>query len=544
MTDRTKSITLIPHPNFCTDRHPSRLMQALRRIRRNRFWLLLFLWTAGALPELVFHTVSSETIHQWLQPRLILVSVLVLVPAMWCFLLCTALPSRWGNRWICTIYTALAFLLHSRRLMASSPVLPENILPLLLMGFPLAVLLALGGKLFSFRPLKSWKQHIPLTVCCVLAQVLVLTLQWPAFPVTDDRNSVPDSQPTLPTVQNLLSEPDPVPTEKSISFPQTLMPDFSLLATREEQEEVARIHRYFAGRSVAPPHEKTGIFQNCNLILITAEGFSPDEVSPEEMPVLSRMFQQGWLFSDFHVPDWGSRADNIYALLTGAIPDPSGENLRACTSNRMPLTMVQQLLRRGYHAWAFHRCTRSNCDEANCLEQLGYEWLGCATGDAASILDRVSDHIVDEAAFTLFADFGSLRDTAELEEALALLTTRLDFSDRLKNTVIVLCAAANGPDSAGSCVIWKPGITAETLSSPASPLDLTPTLSGLFGPEYDTRLYMGRDVFGADIPLVIFPDRSWISENGIDETLSSEVEERIDISAGILKMDYWRYLFG
>ena len=539
MTDRTPSITLIPHPNFCTDRNTSRLGQALRRIRRNRFWLLLFLWTAGTLPELVFHTVSSETIHQWLQPRLILGPVLALVPAMWCFLLCTALPSRLGNRWICTVYTALVFMFHSRRLMASSPLLSENIPPLLLMGLPLAVLLALGGKLFSFRPLKSWKQHLPMAVCCVLAQVLVLTLQWPAFPVTDAQNSAPDSQPTLPTVQNVLSVQDPVPTENSASFPQPLMPDFALLAAHEEREDVARIHRYFAGRSVAPSHEKTGIFQNCNLILITAEGFSPDEISPEGMPVLSRIFQQGWLFSDFYAPDWGSRADNLYALLTGTIPNPGGDSLRVCTQNRMPLTMVQQLLRRGYHAWAFHRCSRVSCDEADCLEQLGYEWLGCAAGDAAAILDRVSGHLEGETAFTLFADLGPLKDTAELEEALALLTTRLDLSGSLENTVIVLCATgADGPDSPGTCVIWKPGITPELVPAPASPLDLTPTLSGLFGPEYSTSLYMGRDVFCGDLPPVVFP------EDASGEAPSPEVEERFSISAGILETDYWRHLFG
>lgn len=539
MTDRSQSIALIPHPNFCTDRHSSRLGQALRRIRRNRFWLLLFLWTAGALPELVFHTVSSETIHQWLQPPLILGPVLALVPAMWCFLLCTALPSRLGNRWICTVYTALAFLFHSRRLMASSPLLSKNILPILLMGLPLATLLTLGGKLFSFRPLKSWKQHIPMAVCCVLAQILVLTLQWPAFPVTDAQNSSPDSQPTLPTVQNFLSEPDPAPTENAIPFPQPLMPDFAQLAAREEREDVARIHRYFAGRSVAPPHEKTGIFQNCNLILITAEGFSPDEISPEGMPVLSRMFQQGWLFSEFYAPDWESHADQLYALLTGTIPIPGGDSLRVCTQNRMPLTMVQQLLRRGYHAWAFHRCSCVPCDEADCLEQLGYEWLGCATGDAAAILDRVSGHLEGETAFTLFADLGPLRDTAEWEEALALLTTRLDLSGRLENSVIVLCATgADGPDSAGTCVIWSPGITLELVPGPASPLDLTPTLSELFGPEYSTSLYMGRDVFRGDLPPVAFP----VDDPG--EAPSREVEEQFEISAGILETDYWRYLFG
>ena len=62
------------------------------------------------------------------------------------------------------------------------------------------------------------------------------------------------------------------------------------------------------------------------------------------------------------------------------------------------------------------------------------------------------------------------------------------------------------------CIIWKAGMTPEVIDEPVSHLDLLPTVSNLFGLEFDSRLYMGRDVFSDAEPLVMFRNRSWITE--------------------------------
>ena len=48
----------------------------------------------------------------------------------------------------------------------------------------------------------------------------------------------------------------------------------------------------------------------------------------------------------------------------------------------------------------------------------------------------------------------------------------------------------------------------------ASSLDVLPTMLNLFGIDYDSRLLMGRDIFSDSNPLVIFSDRSFITEKG------------------------------
>ena len=114
------------------------------------------------------------------------------------------------------------------------------------------------------------------------------------------------------------------------------------------------------------------------------------------------------------------------------------------------------------------------------------------------------------------------------------------------------------------CILYKPGMAPETVDAPCSHLDLLPTLSNLFGLEFDSRLYMGRDVFSEAEPLVMFRNRSWITDlasynagsgavtNFTDTPVSdayiaqmqNEVSNRFTVSSRILDYDYWRILFG
>jgi phosphoglycerol transferase MdoB-like AlkP superfamily enzyme len=99
-----------------------------------------------------------------------------------------------------------------------------------------------------------------------------------------------------------------------------------------------------------------------------------------------------------------------------------------------------------------------------------------------------------------------------------------------------------------------------------SSLDIIPTLSNLFGMEYDSRLLMGKDIFSSADPLVVFADRSFITEKGMYNSVTGEFEaaEGVSIeneeeyiayfenevnnmfvaSAEILDEDYYGILFG
>lgn len=52
------------------------------------------------------------------------------------------------------------------------------------------------------------------------------------------------------------------------------------------------------------------------------------------------------------------------------------------------------------------------------------------------------------------------------------------------------------------------------VDEPTYSLDILPTLANLFGLEYDSRLYVGRDVFSDDLPLALWNSYSWKTDKG------------------------------
>lgn len=100
------------------------------------------------------------------------------------------------------------------------------------------------------------------------------------------------------------------------------------------------------------------------------------------------------------------------------------------------------------------------------------------------------------------------------------------------------------------------------IEEPVYSLDILPTLSNLFGVEYDSRLLVGRDVFSEEIPLVLWPDHSWKTDKGTYDSgtgtftpvdgveadedyvkyVSSLVSNKITFSKSVQKYDYYKYV--
>ena len=64
------------------------------------------------------------------------------------------------------------------------------------------------------------------------------------------------------------------------------------------------------------------------------------------------------------------------------------------------------------------------------------------------------------------------------------------------------------------------------VEEPVYSLDILPTLSNLFGLEYDSRLLIGRDVFSDTQPLVLWPDYSWITDQASYNAKTGELTPR------------------
>ncbi len=65
-------------------------------------------------------------------------------------------------------------------------------------------------------------------------------------------------------------------------------------------------------------------------------------------------------------------------------------------------------------------------------------------------------------------------------------------------------------------IIWNGCLEDKNLKveTPVYSLDILPTLSNLFGLNYDSRLLVGRDVFSDTEPLVLWPEYSWKTDKG------------------------------
>jgi len=102
------------------------------------------------------------------------------------------------------------------------------------------------------------------------------------------------------------------------------------------------------------------------------------------------------------------------------------------------------------------------------------------------------------------------------------------------------------------------------VSSPTFSLDILPTLSNLFGLEYDSRLLSGRDVLSDAEPLVFWNDHSWLTEKGYFdyesktffpsegfeadeeyvENMRNVVKDKLTYASVSTIVDYFSILFG
>ena len=178
----------------------------------------------------------------------------------------------------------------------------------------------------------------------------------------------------------------------------------------------------------------------------------------------------------------------------------------------------------------------------------------------------------------------------ELEYGMASLVAQLEEAGIADDTVIVLAtdhypygleksstwnntedylAELYGSDWSGvverdhsALIIWSGCIEGQNIvvDTPVYSLDILPTLSNLFGVEYDSRLLVGRDVFSDATPLVLWPNYSWKTDKGAYvsgvftpaegaevsdsyvQTISAMVKNKITYSKSVAEKDYFNYV--
>lgn len=445
-------------------------------------------------------------------------------------------------------------------------------------------------------------------------------LLFPDSPLPD----VPESTPTPSASAEPESTPTPEPTPTPVIYQDNVMDiDFAALAEAEENDTLRSMHSYFAQVEPTKQNEYTGYFAGKNLILITAEGFSRFAVDKDLTPTLYKLSHEGFVCTNFYNPLWWvSTLDGEYVATTSLIPKPGVWSMSVSASNSMYFTMGNQLRRAGYATRAYHDHFYEYYGRDQSHPNLGYDYKGLGNGLHITQIWPESDlemmevtgpeYIGSEPFHTYYMTVSGhmnynfmgnnmsarhkdavshlpysegpqayLACQIELDLALESLLTQLEEAGELENTVICLSAdhypygldqseldeLNGGPldmrfDVYHSTLILWSGDMEETvvIDKPCSSLDILPTLSNLFGLEYDSRLLMGRDILSDSPGLVMLSDRSFITDQGrydsekdtftpnegveVSPTYALEIMEavndRFQYSKLILEQDYYR----
>lgn len=433
----------------------------------------------------------------------------------------------------------------------------------------------------------------------------------------------PTRGPAASPTPFITTTPTPIPIDTS---PNVMKINFATLAKEEANNTIKTLHNYFASVRPTNKNEYTGIFEGYNLILITAEGFAPYAVHKEKTPTLYKLVNSGFVFNNFYTPLWQtSTSDGEFVALTGLIPVGT-RSMYFSRKNSMPFSLGQQFNRIGIESKAFHNHTYTYYERDETHPNLGYDYVAIGNGmllesdvwprSDLEMINNTVDSFVNEDSFHVYyltvsghmnytfagnsmsnknkelvsdLPYSSeakayLASQIELDRALEALINSLEEAGAADNTVIALSAdhhpygwdkeyidelagfeiEPNFEIFKNHFILWNSSMDEKVIvDKVASSLDILPTLSNLFGIEYDSRLLMGSDIFSDAEPLVIFNDRSFITDkimyntkNGETINLTDEsvpehyidninkiIQNKFSVSQSIIKEDYYSYIY-
>ncbi|MBQ9558189.1 MAG: sulfatase-like hydrolase/transferase [Clostridia bacterium] len=437
--------------------------------------------------------------------------------------------------------------------------------------------------------------------------------------------------------------------EGVVYAPNVMDIDFDALIENEKDSDLKKMHEYFKNRAPTKQNAYTGLFEGYNLVMITAEGFSPYAISKELTPTLYKMQQEGFRFPNFYTAGYDDTITGEFVHTTGLIPSNEvANNLKKVKNNYLPFTMGAQFQKIGVYTYGYHPHKYTYYGRNETHPNLG---LNSYRGREGGVVDgkESSKYALElehprywpesdlEAVQASFSDYAGKNDgkpffayymsvsghkdyyfednmmswknrelvkdlpyceenrayiacNIELDRAMEWLMAELEKTGQLDKTVFCITpdhkpqmlTDAQVEEMAGRkldsefeiyrsvfllyCAGYK---DAPEITAPANSVDIIPTLSNLFGFEYDSRLLFGRDLLDPTAePIITLRTRSWISDKGrynfrtktfekaADATFKSQEEEdayvervnnivsnKFRMSHNVIFKDYYRKVF-
>jgi phosphoglycerol transferase MdoB-like AlkP superfamily enzyme len=409
------------------------------------------------------------------------------------------------------------------------------------------------------------------------------------FAVEPEHSEIIESEEPDPA-DELPGEPQSEEPTIEVAEYNTMDIPFEELIKKEGNEAIRSMHKYFSSVKPTKKNEYTGKFKGKNLILITAEGFSPYAVRKDITPTLYKMQEEGFKFNNFYTPTWGvSTSDGEYVACTGLLPKEGIWSFYKSSKNYMPFAMGNQLKKEGYETKAYHNHYFDYYYRHKSHPNLGYTYKGLGNGlnvtetwpeSDLEMIELTVPEYIDSQPFHVYymTVSGHLQYTftgnyiaaknrslvenlpysknvkaylacnIELDKAMEKLIQELEKKGIAEDTLIAISpdhypygltlneiSELAGKEiksdvdlDRGIFILWSKGMEPVKIDKVCSSLDIIPTLSNLMGLEYDSRLLMGRDIFSDSEPLVMFSDRSFITDKAFYNARTNEVTSFTD----------------
>ncbi|HOA20204.1 MAG TPA: LTA synthase family protein, partial [Sedimentibacter sp.] len=303
-----------------------------------------------------------------------------------------------------------------------------------------------------------------------------------------------------------------------------------------------------------------------------------------------KMQEEGFKFNNFYTPTWGvSTSDGEYVACTGLLPKEGIWSFYKSSKNYMPFAMGNQLKKEGYETKAYHNHYFDYYYRHKSHPNLGYTYKGLGNGlnvtetwpeSDLEMIELTVPEYIDSQPFHVYymTVSGHLQYTftgnyiaaknrslvenlpysknvkaylacnIELDKAMEKLIQELEKKGIAEDTLIAISpdhypygltlneiSELAGKEiksdvdlDRGIFILWSKGMEPVKIDKVCSSLDIIPTLSNLMGLEYDSRLLMGRDIFSDSEPLVMFSDRSFITDKAFYNARTNEVTSFTD----------------
>ena len=156
--------------------------------------------------------------------------------------------------------------------------------------------------------------------------------------------------------------------------------DFAAMAEVETKSKPKKILEYLSALEPTKKNQYTGMFEGYNLILITAESFSPQGIHPELTPTLYKLANSGFDFTNYWTTYPSNTTNGEYSNLTGLVPDiskpKSDGSFVYSIKNTMNMNIANWFNAQGLTSRAYHDHTATYYKRNQTHPNLGYVFKG------------------------------------------------------------------------------------------------------------------------------------------------------------------------